>query len=373
MEKADQGLINTFLKNAYQKYGRRYAFTFNVYPYFDPGVHLNPGSTDQCSLDLPRVICWEGSTCLGPNIMAAARRQISRMTGRLDDLFWIGEIGWSSPKASALGTAMAECEQFSSLDTFKTFYNGFLQWNLDVPGSLPGPDHAFYFTLRDALNFGKQEHFGLITSCESLACKIAKPDFRGEICPLASLQQGLSWQAWGFVGLGVLLAVCTGLTCLFVRSPKVQKHFDRPQRIAKRRLVQAAQAPSERLWVGPMGTPHRRERLARSAAMARAARGLLALLVSLTEVMGSERIVSLTEATFAETLRKSQMALVAFVTPWCMACRLLMPELERLEEALAETSVLVAQCDVSREARLAQIYSAWRTPLAPWSGVGIWP
>lgn len=89
-------------------------------------------------------------------------------------------------------------------------------------------------------------------------------------------------------------------------------------------------------------------------------KGLMALLLQ----VNSERIVSLTEATFAETLRQSQKALVAFVTSWCMACRLLMPELEKAADALArDKSMLVAQCDVSTETRLAQIYSAWRTPL----------
>ena len=87
-------------------------------------------------------------------------------------------------------------------------------------------------------------------------------------------------------------------------------------------------------------------------------------LALLTLQVNSERIVSLTEATFVETLRQSQKALVAFVTPWCMACRLLMPELEKAADALArDKSMLVAQCDVSTEARLAQIYNAWRTPL----------
>ena len=77
-----------------------------------------------------------------------------------------------------------DLSRFSDLETFQTFYapwlraskrplpaeNGFLQWDLKVPGAGRGPDHAprvikrkvespeaFYFTLRDALNFGQQE------------------------------------------------------------------------------------------------------------------------------------------------------------------------------------------------------------------------
>lgn len=239
MEDPKTGLVNSFLLDAIRKYGRRYAFTFNVYPYFDPGIHLNPGTTDKCSLDLPRVICWDQANCLGPNIMAAARRQMMRLTGRRDDLFWIGEIGWSSPRAEALGTAMADCEEFSSLETFQTFYNGYLQWNLQVPGTLAGPDHAFYFTLRDALNFGQQEHFGLLVSCQSLGCKVAKPSFRAEICPLPQPAAGMTWQGWAFVALGVFLAVIIAFTCLYVRSPKIKKFVDsstkrtKPRRLAE--------------------------------------------------------------------------------------------------------------------------------------------
>ncbi|CAE7235280.1 unnamed protein product [Symbiodinium sp. KB8] len=70
----------------------------------------------------------------------------------------------------------------------------------------------------------------------------------------------------------------------------------------------------------------------------------------------------LTQETFAKTIQRGQRALVAFVTPWCLACRLLMAELEKLHEAL-QPQVLVAQCDVSKETGLANLYSAWRTPL----------
>eukprot|EP00913_Durusdinium_trenchii_P032787 g30692.t1 len=59
-----------------------------------------------------------------------------------------------------------------SLMTFEKFYQGFLDWDLVLSG-VRSPDHIFYFTLRDALNFGVQEFFGLLSSCESLGCKIA--------------------------------------------------------------------------------------------------------------------------------------------------------------------------------------------------------
>ncbi|CAE7231208.1 bath-40 [Symbiodinium pilosum] len=246
LENPSQGLVNTFLQQAVRKYGKRYAFTFNVYPYFDPNLHLDPGTKDKCDLDLPRVTCWDKPTCLGPNIMASARKQMHFLTRRWDDLFWIGEIGWSSPQASLLGTNMADCPQFSSLNTFQTFYNGFLEWDLTLPQGVPAPDHIFYFTLRDALNFGNQEHFGLLTSCLSLGCKIATPSFRPQSCPLPKPKNPLSWQVWGFAALGVLLALSGAVTCLYVRWPNVKSMVRRePKSSSKRRLKEDTRAAED--------------------------------------------------------------------------------------------------------------------------------
>jgi len=81
--------------------------------------------------------------------------------------------------------------------------------------------------------------------------------------------------------------------------------------------------------------------------------------------MSSSTIVSLTEEDFEERLSSRRSAMVAFITPWCAACRMLMAELERAKLLLAKqaSGLLVAQCDVSRETRLAKVYQAWRTPL----------
>ena len=89
--------MNSFLRQAVWTYRSRYAFTFNVYPYFDPNLqpggsekkafdlsprHLNPGSQSNCSSALQRATCWDGPTCLGPAIMTAARRKMQQLTGR---------------------------------------------------------------------------------------------------------------------------------------------------------------------------------------------------------------------------------------------------------------------------------------------------
>lgn len=44
-----------------------------------------------------------------------------------------------------------------------------------------------------------------------LGCKIAKPSFRAEICPLPKGKPGMSWQGWAFIGLGVMCSGRKGL------------------------------------------------------------------------------------------------------------------------------------------------------------------
>ncbi|CAK8994515.1 unnamed protein product [Durusdinium trenchii] len=221
MEVRGKALVNSFLRQAAWKYRARYAFTFNVYPYFDPNLHMNPGSQDNCSHAMQRAICWDGPQCLGLAIMMAARQKMQLLTGRSDDLFWIGEIGWSSPRADALHTDMRGCQEFSSLMTFEKFYQGFLDWDLVLSG-VRSPDHIFYFTLRDALNFGVQEFFGLLSSCESLGCKIASQDFTAEQCALQK-SWSLTWRSWGFISLGLLVVLAMALTCIYVRCPILQR------------------------------------------------------------------------------------------------------------------------------------------------------
>ena len=221
MEVPGKALVNTFLRQAVWKYRERYAFTFNVYPYFDPNLHMNSGSDHNCSLALERAICWDGSHCLAQAIMIAARQHMQMLTGRPDDLFWIGEIGWSSPRANALHTEMRSCEAFSSLVAFEKFYNGFLQWDLVLQGPVRSPDHIFYFTLRDALNFGVQEFFGLLLSCESLGCKIASKDFEADRCELQ--KHRLGWRSWAFMALGLMVVFAMACSCIYVRSPCVQR------------------------------------------------------------------------------------------------------------------------------------------------------
>ena len=100
----------------------------------------------------------------------SARKRIANMTNNSDGYTLIvGESGWSWPTSGTTQWWMARCKEWSSVETFRNFYKSFLGWELD--GDQP-PDYSFFFTMRDAFNFGVEEHFGLISSCTSTDCKL---------------------------------------------------------------------------------------------------------------------------------------------------------------------------------------------------------
>lgn len=205
--------VNGFLTNATKKYGRRYTFTFNIYPYLDPNLHMDPGSNHTCNEAMQKALCWKPG-CLAITTMVRARRRMSALTGREDDRFWIGEIGWSSPVADTLASQMRNCPAFSSVEALSTFYGGFLRWDLSIGREegkvLRPPDHVFYFTLRDALNFGQQEHFGLMTTCESSDCKIFSANWTS---PTVVYAITVDWLQESLFGIFILLLMITW--CIF--------------------------------------------------------------------------------------------------------------------------------------------------------------
>lgn len=209
-----QARVNDFLANATQKYGYRYAFTFNIYPYFDHNLQMDPDGNGTCLAAMARALCWDSPKCLAIEAMVRARERMEAMTGRPDSRFWIGEIGWSSPATDALDTRMRECAAFSSVDALSAFYGGFLQWNLSI-GSLLPPDHVFYFTLRDALNFGHQEHFGLMTSCELADCKVTSPNWT---TPLQVYKFGIVWAMWSGGSILAMLLLLSIIIWVLVRA-----------------------------------------------------------------------------------------------------------------------------------------------------------
>ncbi|CAE8630725.1 unnamed protein product, partial [Polarella glacialis] len=172
-EAPGRALVNMFLVNATQRYGDRYAWTWTTYPYFDPNEQMDVGTSDRCDDALSHSLCWE-STCDAPKSMAYTRRKMEKMTGKRDSIMWIGETGWPS---SGYTNAMKACTYWASNTSSQEYYRNFLQWDLGLPGEEP-PDHVFYFTLRDALNFGNGEHFGVIEQCVQTGCKLHSEGFQ---------------------------------------------------------------------------------------------------------------------------------------------------------------------------------------------------
>jgi len=206
-----EALVNSFLKNATLKYDNRFVFVVNIYPYFDPKLQVDPPGSCESAIEI--ATCFHNG-CRTEESLALVREKMMMLTHRTDYKLWVGEIGWSSPKAAALATKAGECKDFSTLETFSKFYSNFLNWDISLPVSNGhrGPDHVFYFTLRDATNFGNQEHFGLISTCNDLACKIKTPDY---IEPEVLKKYG--WLNVVFAGIGVIVIAST-LVCVLCKQ-----------------------------------------------------------------------------------------------------------------------------------------------------------
>jgi len=112
-----------------------------------------------------------------PVQLRQARMKMQELTGRSADTLWVGETGWSSPRAASLTTPMQDCPAWSSEQTYRDFYQGFLKWDFNIGGGMRSPDHAFWFTMRDSINFGAGEHFGLVATCDDPACKVKSAGF----------------------------------------------------------------------------------------------------------------------------------------------------------------------------------------------------
>jgi len=153
------------MSNAYKKYGDRWAWTFNPYAIWDPS--MLPTSVQDCAAKCANAVALQ--TNMG--VLATTRNKIKVITGNDNDTLWVGETGWSSPAPGALVRINAFCPDFFGVDTYKKWYEMFMSWDLEVPG-VKGPDHAFYFTMRDSSNQGDAEYFGLVKACGDPNCKV---------------------------------------------------------------------------------------------------------------------------------------------------------------------------------------------------------
>jgi len=175
--------VGPFITNVTDTYGERYAHTINIYPYFEERFveHDVKGEyPPTCSKALEKAVCFDADDpdqCLFTWMVGRMRRRL-HLLGNASSTLWVGETGWSYPQAHTLDTKMAKCNQWSTPKSKANFYTNFLKWDLNMNGEYKGPDHVFYFAMRDSTNFGKQEGFGLIgdgepTSwCTNTTCKL---------------------------------------------------------------------------------------------------------------------------------------------------------------------------------------------------------
>eukprot|EP00931_Biecheleriopsis_adriatica_P076586 TRINITY_DN5027_c0_g1_i1.p1 TRINITY_DN5027_c0_g1~~TRINITY_DN5027_c0_g1_i1.p1 ORF type:complete len:547 (+),score=89.24 TRINITY_DN5027_c0_g1_i1:45-1643(+) len=152
-------------------FGKRWVYTWNVYPYFDPRIAMDDGPYHTCSKALMSAVNFAPQSLL-PTMLKVLRQRTAKVTGRKDDITWLGETGWSWPQASTLNTNMAACKSFSTQEAMSLYYQGFLEWDLSLGWEVPPIDHAFFFTMRDAVNFNVRENFGLVEGCENTHCKL---------------------------------------------------------------------------------------------------------------------------------------------------------------------------------------------------------
>jgi len=177
---SDSGVLG-FLKSVVATYDTRYVFSMNIYPYFDAGNNWDDGTHTTCNKAIAKSVCFDELTCFIPATVANERTRIQAVWPGRKIEFWITETGWSSPTAHTLkgvNKNMAACAAFSDISSFKSYYSNFLKWDMQVKGC-DGPDHIFFFTMRDQEQDQEQEHFGLGSNaggtakwCTDTGCKI---------------------------------------------------------------------------------------------------------------------------------------------------------------------------------------------------------
>lgn len=206
-----RALVNDFLKNVTAKYPSRYVFTFNVDPYLDRTLRLDPGSNDTCTGALEKALCWKPG-CSAWETMMRIRRRMKALTGSSDHRLWIGKVGWPSRGSKTIRTPMNDCPDFYSNETLETFYRGFLQWDGKLGEEAP-PEHVFYHSLRNAPVFGTLEHFGLVTTCEAPTCKLFAANVTETTVYFGA---DLYWLPLAFAGILLVICLMTVSTVIYV-------------------------------------------------------------------------------------------------------------------------------------------------------------
>jgi len=158
---------STLVKSAAEKWPGRWVWTFNVISLFDSS--LRPTSPEDCAQSTAEAVG------LGPmrRALREIRRRIKLITGRDDDVVWVGEGGWSSHGPDSLKEAVDICPEFASEGALGDAYRSFLEWDLSLGNGMKAADHAFFYSIRDDPKRGGA--FGLIEDCTGDSCKV-QPD-----------------------------------------------------------------------------------------------------------------------------------------------------------------------------------------------------
>jgi len=176
---SDKVGLTKYLTQLFDSGEKNFVFVLNIYPIFDPTLKTDEGDDSQCEKAIRQTSCYDDFDCSTPINLQTARTKVNQFLagnpawGMQNAPLWIGEMGWSSPKMPTYDGAMGSCPAFWSKSMMHKYYKNFLQWDLTIsPYNEDPPEMVFYFTMRDSTNFGNEEHFGLVESCESTSCKI---------------------------------------------------------------------------------------------------------------------------------------------------------------------------------------------------------
>jgi hypothetical protein len=159
--------VNTLVTQAFQTWRERFVWSFNVYAIWDRSLY--PTSAADCEKKSAAAV----SISYTQNVLKAARQSITATTGNPASTMWVGENGWSSPMAGG-HAEFPWCKDYASVANLQKAYEAFMDWDLSGVDGFTGPEHVFYFTMRDASNFAAKEHFGLIIGCDDTKCKIGE-------------------------------------------------------------------------------------------------------------------------------------------------------------------------------------------------------
>jgi hypothetical protein len=167
----------------------RFVLSINYYPYFQPCPPLGDDHTQaalSCDGWFHLASCVDDVKCVVRQSLIATRLAVQSLVGEKGRnlRIWVGELGWSNPSSSTLnpgacnanssGLPRVMCPSWSSPANLAAAYSGFLKWDLSVgPGFAP-VEMAFWFSIRDSVNFGAHEHFGLCGSAEACSDHTSK-------------------------------------------------------------------------------------------------------------------------------------------------------------------------------------------------------